>query len=443
MREVVRSLFPGLKADLERLVSIPSVSAPGFDPANLRRSAELVASLFAGAGLDTRLLEVEGAPPAVLATFPAPAGAPTVLLYAHHDVQPPGDLALWVSPPFEPTERGGRLYGRGAGDNKSGIAMHLAAVRAFAGKPPVGLKVFIEGEEETGSEHLGQFLSRYGDGLAADVCVLADSGNIQAGIPTLTTSLRGLVDCVVEVRTLDHAVHSGVFGGPFPDALTVLCRLLATLHDEKGTPAVGNRAVAPGPALDIPEEIIRTLAGVLPGVEAIGEGGITERMWARPSISVLAIDAPRVAEASNQLVPVARAKVSMRIAPGDDPRLAMDDLAGHLEQHAPWGARVTVTRGSAARPFAVKAAGPAYEAMKEVMAEAWGCPAIEMGLGGSIPFVAEIAEAFPEATLLLVGAGDPDTREHGENESVLLADLEKACLSETLLLAKLGEAGVR
>jgi acetylornithine deacetylase/succinyl-diaminopimelate desuccinylase-like protein len=436
----VQGLLPGVRADLERLVRIPSVSAAGFDPAHVRTSAEATAALFEAEGLATRLLEVDGAHPAVLATRAAPQGAPTVLLYAHHDVQPPGNETLWASPPFEPTERDGRLYARGTADDKGGIAMHLAALRAFGSKTPVGVTVFIEGEEEIGSAHLEQFLKRYGDLLASDVVILADSGNWDIGIPAITTSLRGLVDCTVEVRTLDHAVHSGMYGGPVPDALTTLCRLLATLHDDRGRVAVGRRAVYPAADVEYDEKTLRSESGALDGVELIGEGPLHERIWGRAALSVLGIDCPNVREASNQLVPVARAKVSMRLAPGDDPAAAMDDLVGHLERNTPWGAQVSVERGAAGSPFAIDTTPAAFGAARSAMKQAWGREPVEMGVGGTIPFVAAFAGAFGNAALLLTGVEDPDTRAHGENESLHLAEFERACVAETLLLASLTPA---
>lgn len=439
MRDAIRELMPGLRADLERLVRIPSVSWPAFDPVNVRASATATAELFAAEGLENRLLEIPGAHPAVLAKLPAPPGRPTVLLYAHHDVQPPGDASLWHTPPFEPVERDGRLYGRGTSDDKCGIVSHLAAIRAFEGRPPVGVTVLVEGEEETGSDHLLEFLSAYGEELRADACVLADSGNWRVGRPALTTSLRGIAACTVEVRTLDHAVHSGVFGGPIPDALTTLCRLLASLHDERGNVAVGKRATAPAEPLDLTADELRDQAGVLPGVEMIADGSLTERLWGRPAAGVLAIDAPRVDEASNKLVPVARALVSMRIAPGDDGERALEELEEHLRANVPWGARITIERHGVGEPYAVEPSGAAYDAMKAVLGEAWGTPAVEMGMGGTIPFVSAFARAFPVAALLLTGAGDPGSRAHGENESVDLGDLERSCLAEALLLAKLAQ----
>jgi cysteinylglycine-S-conjugate dipeptidase len=436
----IAELLPEVRDALEQLVRIPSVSFPDFDASNVRRSAELTRRLLEAAGMQTEILEVKGAHPAVLGRIPAPDGSPTVLLYAHHDVQPEGPRELWSSDPYEPVERDGRLYGRGSSDDKAGIAMHLAAIRAWDGRPPVGVTVFVEGEEESSSEHLGEFLSRYGEKLRADAVILADSGNWRTGEPALTISLRGIVACFVEVRTLDHAVHSGEYGGAVPDALTALCRTLATLHDDKGNVAVPGLASGDADPLDLTEGEIREWAGVRPGVQLIGDGTLTARMWQKPAISVLGLDAPRTPQASNQLVPVARAKVSMRIPPGQDPGEAMEALAKHLESNAPWGAEVTITREGVGSPFSLTTGGPAYEAMKRAMSEAFGKDVVEMGAGGSIPFVAEFAEVFPKATLMLTGAGDPKCNAHSEDESVDLADLEKSCLAEALFLGYLAQA---
>lgn len=440
LRAAVEEALPGVRKDLERLVRIPSVSAPGFDPGQVRASAEATAGVLEDSGLpEIRLLEVEGAHPAVLGRAPGPEGTPTVLLYAHHDVQPPGEEAAWDSPPFEPTERDGRLYGRGASDDKAGVMAHAAALRAHGGQPPVGVTVFVEGEEETGSENLPEFLSRYRDLLACDVIVLADSANWRVGQPALTTSLRGLVDCVVEVRTLDHGVHSGVYGGPFPDALTVLSRLLATLHDDEGRVAVSGLASGDADPLDLTEEELREQAGSVPGLRLLGEGSLTARVWTMPAISVLAIDAPPIAKASNTLVPVARAKVSLRLAPGDDPDRAMDSLVSHLESRAPWGARVRVERGAAAHAFAVDAGSSVHEAARLAFKEAWGVPSVDIGMGGTIPFVKAFADAYPDAAILITGVEDPDTRAHGANESLHLEDFARACLAEALLLRHLAQ----
>jgi acetylornithine deacetylase/succinyl-diaminopimelate desuccinylase-like protein len=438
MRDVLRSVRP----DLEALVRIPSVSADPARAADLRQAAEMTARLFREAG--ARATEVAdgagGARPAVLAWFPAPPGMPTVLLYAHYDVQPTGDPAMWATPPFEPTERGGRLYGRGTADDKAGVAAHLAALRFFRGRPPVGVTVVVEGEEEIGSPGLGAFLRDYRDRLAADVIVLADSVNFTAGAPSLTNTLRGMVDCVVEVRTLDHSVHSGNFGGAAPDALTALCRLLATLHDDTGEIAVQGMHTSAAPDFEYPEERFRADASLLPGVHLVGVGGLAERLWAKPTISVLAIDAPSVAQASNTLVATARAKISMRIAPGDDSAAALDRLIEHLRKHAPWGAQVEVTAGKIGRPCVIDADGPAFDAARAAFGAAYGEPVRTLGLGGTIPFIAEFAEAFPGAAILVTSAGcESGARIHGVDEGLLLADFESACVGEALLLIELAQ----
>jgi acetylornithine deacetylase/succinyl-diaminopimelate desuccinylase-like protein len=437
LRATLDEALPGVRADLEDLVRIPSVSAPGFDPAEVRRSAEATARILEASGLPgVHLLEIEGAPPAVYGAHPAPTDAPTVLLYAHHDVQPPGSPEDWDSPPFEPTEREGRLFGRGTADDKAGVAVHAAALRAH-GVPPVGVRVFIEGEEEVGSPTLPRFLERHGELLRADVIILADMANWRVGQPALTTSLRGLVDAEVEVRTLDHAVHSGMYGGPFADALTVLSRLLATLHDDEGNVAIGGLGSSTADQLDLTEKELRQQAGAVEGSELIGWGTLTARMWTMPAVSVLAIDAPGIAEASNTLVPMARAKVSLRIPPGDRPERAMAALVAHLESNTPWGAEVRVTPGASARPFAASARGPAYDAARAAFEEAWGTAPVEIGAGGTIPFVADFADAYPEASILMTGVEDPDTRAHGANESLHLGDFEKASLAEALFLERL------
>jgi len=437
----VRRVLPGVREDLERLVRIPSVSADPAAAPHVRDSAAEVATLLAGAAAATvDVLTVPGGQPAVLAHWPGPPGAPTVLLYAHHDVQPPGDPAEWDGDPFQPAERHGRLYGRGTADDKAGVAVHLAALRAHGGRPPVGVTVLVEGEEEIGSPTLPEFLEAHAARLGADVVVFADATNWTTEVPALTTTLRGGTAVVVEVRTLHHGVHSGLYGGPVPDALTTLARLLATLHDEQGDVAVPGlvRGTAdPNPDLDLTEAQLRADAGVLPSVRLTGTGGLTDRLWAGPAIAVIGIDAPTVAAASNTLVPAARAKISMRIAPGDDPVRARDALAAHLRAHAPWGAQVTVEPGMTAAPYAVPAGGPAYLAMRDALAQAWGTPPVDIGAGGSIPFVTAYAGRFPGAEILVTGVEDPDTRAHGANESLHLATFDRACLAETLLLARL------
>ena len=443
LRSRVHTLFPGLRADLESLVRIPGVSSPAFDAAQVQRSAEVVAGMLRDAGLpEVRVLTATRADglvsrPAVVGRRPAPAGAPTVLLYAHHDVQPPGADADWDTAPFEPVERDGRLYGRGVADDKAGIVAHLGALRALGGDVPVGVTVFVEGEEEVGSPTFVDFLRAYRDLLAADVVVLADSVNWKVGVPAFTTSLRGLVDCEVEVAVLEHAIHSGMYGGPILDAPTLLARLIATLHDDEGNVAVAGLFSAPDPTVDYDEADLRTDASLLPGVRLAGSGSITGRLWTKPALSVIGFDATSVAHASNTIAPSARAKLSLRIAPGQDPDLAAEALRDHLLAHAPFGARVTVVDGGRGRPWAGAADSPAAEIARRAYGDAWGTPPVDVGLGGSIPLVADLLEVFPDATVLVTGVEDPDSRAHSANESVHLGELEKVVLAEALLLSRL------
>ncbi len=406
---------------------------------NVHRSAQKVADLLRDAGFSQiDIVSADGAP-AVIAHHPAPPGAPTVLLYAHHDVQPEGDPTQWDSPPFEPTERDGRLYGRGTADDKAGIATHLAAFRAHGGQPPVGVTVFIEGEEECGSPSLGRLLAAHKHRLAADVIVIADSDNWTTDIPALTVSLRGLADCTVEVATLDHGLHSGLWGGVVPDALTVLVRLLASLHDDHGNVAVAGLHEGAAAPVDRGAEWVRDESGLLDGVEEIGTGTVAQRLWAKPAITVIGIDTTPIDKASNTLIPRARAKVSLRVAPGGDAAAHLQALRDHLEQHAPWGAHVTVTPGDVGQPYVIDASGEVYDAARAAFRQGWGTDPIDMGMGGSIPFIAEFAAAFPEATILVTGVEDPGTQAHSVNESLHLGVLERAAITEALLLEKLGD----
>jgi len=446
LRDAIDTAFPGLRSDLEALIRIPSVSAPDFDPAQVRRSAEATAALLRDAGYpEVRLLEHGAAHPAVFAEIPGPHGAPTVLLYAHHDVQPPGEGDGWTSDPFEPVERDGRLHARGASDDKCGVVAHAAMAAAFGGSPPVTIKVFVEGEEEIGSAHLPGFLADHGDLLAADAIVIADSGNWRVGVPALTTSLRGLVSAKVEVQVLGAGVHSGQFGGAVPDALTVLCRILASLHDPDGRVAIPGLLAGETDPLDLTEDELRTQAGVLPGVELIGDGTLTSRLWTKPAAAVLAIDAPPIAKAINQLLPRASAKVSVRIAPGDDPDRAMNALVSHLESQPAWGATVTVTPWESGAPFALGGDDPRFAAFRTGFAEAWGREAVDIGVGGSIPFVAAFSDAYPDAAIVLTGAGDPTSRAHGPDESLDLDDWRKSILAQAIALRLLAQepSGIR
>jgi acetylornithine deacetylase/succinyl-diaminopimelate desuccinylase-like protein len=441
LRAAIRREMPGVRADLERLVRIPGIAFTGFDHSHVERSAEAVAELLRGAGIpDVRLVR-KGGQPAVLGRRPAPAGAPTVLLYAHHDVQPIGDRAQWLSDPFEPEERDGRLYGRGTADDKAGVMAHIAALRAFGEDLPVGVVLFIEGEEEFGSESLEELLREYREEIASDVIVIADSGNWDVGQPALTTGLRGIVNGFFEVKVLQQAVHSGMFGGAVPDALITLARLISTLHDDAGDVAVEGLVTTESAPLDYPEDRFREEAGMLDGVEFIGSGRLVERLWTKPAISILGIDAPATEGAPNALIPVAKAKFSVRIAPGDEAQRVYDTMVAHLERHAPWGAKVTVTLEQLGEPCVIDATGPFYEAARQAFTEAWdGVSPVDMGVGGSIPFIATFQEMFPKAAILVTGVEDPSTKAHGPNESLHLGEFERVCVAEALLLAKVARA---
>jgi acetylornithine deacetylase/succinyl-diaminopimelate desuccinylase-like protein len=381
--------------------------------------------------------------PAVLATRAARNGRPTVLLYAHHDVQPQGDDAHWETSPFEPTVRGDRLYGRGAADDKAGVMAHVASVRALveALGPDfdLGLAVFIEGEEEFGSRSFANFLEQNKDALAADVIVVADSDNVDIDTPALTVSLRGNVTFRLTVSTLDHASHSGMFGGAAPDAMLALVKLLATLHDENGSVAVDGlteRAdAAEPPALS--EEQFHEEAALLDGVTSIGTGPILSRMWSKPTVTVTGIDAPSVANASNTLLPSVSVRISARVAPGQSAADAYTALERHLRAKAPFGAHIGIDDVDTGDPFLVDTSGWAATEAKQAMTDAWGAEAVETGVGGSIPFIADLVREFPEAQILVTGVEDPDTRAHSPNESLHLGVFKRAILAEALLLARL------
>jgi cysteinylglycine-S-conjugate dipeptidase len=447
LRQAVAADFAAAVGQLSDLVRIPAMAWDSADPADLDRAAGHVADLMREAGLtDVGILQAprpdgrQGAP-AVVGRRPARNGKPTVLLYAHYDVQPEGDPELWDSPPFEAVERGGRLWGRGVADNKAGVLLHLAAfrnvLRVLGDRLGVGVTLFIDGEEEAGSPSLPALLQRHGDVLRADVLVVADSGNWKVGVPALTTSLRGLVLGTIEVRVLEHALHSGTYGGPLVDAVAALSRLLATLHHDDGSVAVQGLPASevPGPALS--EAEFRADARVRPGVRLAGSGSVTSRLWTKPALAIIGVDAPSVALSSDTLLPAARARISLSLAPETDTAAAMEAVRRHVEAHAPFGAEVAFTPGGRTEGFAGDASSPAAALMLSAMGESWGVPAVCMGVGGSIPAVDILQKLFPEAELLITGAEDPDSRAHGANESIHLGDFENAILAEALLLARL------
>ncbi|HEU4757683.1 MAG TPA: dipeptidase [Agromyces sp.] len=449
LRAAVEHGFPAAVADLTRLVRIPSVSWAAFDPEHVARSAEAVAELLRGLGLfevvDIRRAAVgEGdglGQPAVVARRTARNGRPTVLLYAHHDVQPPGRDEDWDSAPFEPTLRGDRLYGRGAADDKAGVVAHVAAIRALVDVVgddlDLGIALFIEGEEEFGSNSFANFLREQRDILEADAIVVADSNNWDLDTPALTVALRGNVTFRLTISTLDHASHSGMFGGAVPDAMLAAVRLLDTLWDADGAVAVEGLRSAdlPTPAYD--EAQLRAETGLLDGVAPIGRGSILSRIWAQPSITVTGIDAPSVENASNTLLPRVSVRLSARIAPGQDAAEAYEALRSHLRANAPFGARIEIDDIDTGQPFLVDTSGWAVAEAKAAMAEAWGRAPVEIGVGGSIPFIAELVEEFPSAQILVTGVEDPDSRAHSPNESLHLGVFRRAVLAEAAFLARL------
>ena len=433
----VTALMPAVRADLEALVRIPSVSLDAFDQQHVEDSANAVAALLRAEGLDVEIVR-EGGRPAVIGHRDGPPGSPTITLYAHHDVQPPGDDHLWASPPFEPTERDGRLYGRGAADDTAGVMAHIAALRAFPDGPPVGVTVFVEGEEEIGSDSLLTILEGHSEKLRADAIVLADSGNWDIGEPALTVTLRGLVRVVVTITTLDHGVHSGQFGGAVPDAITALIRLIATLHDADGNVAVAGLRSGEATDLDYSEERLRLESGLLDGVDTIGTGSILTRLWNKPALTTIGINAPTVERSSNTLVASASAKLSMRIAPDEDTQEAFALLRDHLEKNVPWGARMEISLDDEGPGFDAHPVGPIYDQTRAAFTDAWGVEPVDIGAGGSIPFVARFADEFPDAAILVTGVEDPDGRAHGANESLHLGEFERVCQAEALLLSRLG-----
>lgn len=434
----VSALMPTVRADLERLVRIPSIAFPGYPAAPVQEAAQATVEILRDAGAPAELLEIPGAQPAVWAQIDGPEGAPRVLLYAHYDIQPAGDEAAWDSPPYEPTERDGRLYGRGTADDKCGVALHAGTVRAFGGAPPVTLKIVIEGEEETGGGSFMSYVEAHPERFAADVIVVADGGNWKVGEPTLTTTLRGLAQVDVEVRTLEGPVHSGLYGGAVPDALIALSRVLASLHDEDGDVAVAGLASGPWDGRPVQEDVLREGARVLEGVDLIGTDSIAARLYTRPSITAIGIEAPAMEGATNAIVPVARARVSTRLAPAEtDPVAAQQAVIAHLMEAAPWGVQVSCFPGEVASGAVLAADGPGADAARRALLGAYGKEAVAVGSGGAIPLCVTLATAYPDADIVLWGACDDGARIHAANESVDLGDLERATLAQVLLLQEL------
>ncbi|MBF6173038.1 dipeptidase [Nocardia blacklockiae] len=446
LRAQVRSLMPQARIDLAELVSYQSVADPRqFPPEECHRAAQWVADAFAEVGLtDVGLHETPDGSKAVVARHLAPAGAPTVMLYCHYDVQPPLGDDAWHTPVWQLTERNGRWYGRGAADCKGNIVTHLTALRALretlgGSDYPVGITLVAEGSEEQGTGGLEAFVPGNADLLRADALVIADCGNFAVGVPTFTQTLRGNVNVLVTVETLSGPMHSGMFGGPAPDALAALIHVLATLRDERGNTTI---AGLPGDqrwdGAQYPPEQFRADAGVLDGVDLLGDGTVSDMLWARPALTVLGIDVPPVVGSSAAVQPRSRARLNLRIPPGLDPDTALKALTAHLESNTPWHAKVTVETEGVGSPFRSGTSGPARRAMEAAFQAAYGRAATTQGQGGSIPLCNVFAETYPDAEIMLIGVEEPGCLIHAPNESVDPTEIEHLALTEALFLASYG-----
>jgi acetylornithine deacetylase/succinyl-diaminopimelate desuccinylase-like protein len=444
VRDQIERDFSQRVATLGKLVRIPGIAWDAFDEADLERSAQAVAELFRESGVFTEveiirsILDGKPGAPAVLASRPAKNGKPHILLYAHHDVQPPGDDSKWETPAFEPTAKNGRIYGRGAADDKAGVVAHLAAIETLsklAGDDfDLGISIFIEGEEEAGSRTFRTFLDENKAKLEADVIIVADSMNWSPEVPALTVSLRGLVSLEFRIRTLEHAVHSGMFGGAVPDAMIPMVKVLAALYDDKGNVAVQGLSTYKFDDLTYSEVDLRADSSLLPQVSQIGDDGIMDRIWGKPALTIIGVDVPSVEMSSNTLMPEVSAKVSLRIAPGQDPESALILLKEHIQKSVPFGAVLEFGDVEKGKPFMADTSGWARELAKNSLESAFGNPMVEIGIGGSIPFIADLTEVFPNAQILVTGVEDADSRAHSPNESVHLIGLRNAMVAETLLL---------
>jgi len=440
LRDAVRRHMPAARDDLAKLVAYKSVAdASQYPVEECLKAAQYVADAFSTVGFDNmRLIDMPQGHPAVYGEYTGPPGAPSVLLYSHYDVQPPLDESAWQTPVFELTERDGRWYGRGAADCKGNIVMHLTALRALgAGRYPVTIKVISEGSEEQGLDELEEFVPENAAMLKADTILICDTGNFAVGVPTLTTTLRGLCNIVVTVRTLKTPMHSGMFGGPAPDALIALVNALATLHDDRGNVTIkGLDNQQKWPGLQYDEAQFRRDANVRDGVQLVGDGTISDMLWARPSLTVLGIDCPRVAGSAGVVQAAAAAKISLRIPPGVQQAAAMQALKDHITAAVPWGAEVEIIEVGSGSPFKAEPNGPAGALLKEAMREAYGREMSTEGQGGSIPLCNVFKETFPEAEIMLMGVEEPKTLMHAPNESVDPSEIENMALVEALFLEK-------
>ena len=445
VQKITKSAFPKALEELSELVSIPGIAWEAFDQAQLAKSAEAVAQLLRGTDVFESVEILQSATPdgpmgapAVVATRAARNSKPTILLYAHHDVQPPGSDDLWESEPFKTEIRNGRMYGRGAADDKAGVIAHVYAIKALRELTKndfdLGLVVFVEGEEEAGSPSFANFLVEHKAKLQSDVIIVADSGNWTTEVPAITTTLRGLVSLEFEVKTLDHAVHSGMYGGAVPDAMLALTKILGSMWDESGSVTISGLISSDSVDLDYSEDQLRDDSGLLPSTKPIGEGGILSRIWTKPSLTLIGLDMPTVALSSNTLVPSVRAKLSLRIAPGEEPSEALEALKVHILAHNSLGADIEFGAVELGRPFSLGESGWAKELASRALKAAYGQESVDIGIGGSIPFIADLEAVFPGVQVLVTGVEDPDSRAHSPNESLHIQTLENAIVAQALIL---------
>lgn len=444
-RSFTKQALPEALEVLSKLVSIPGIAWDAFDPSELDKSAEAVAGLLRDSEVFESVEILRSATPAgtlgapaVVATRAARNSRPTILLYAHHDVQPPGSDELWDTEPFKTQIREGRMYGRGAADDKAGVVAHLYAIKALRELTnndfDLGLVVFIEGEEEAGSPSFANFLVDHKAKLQSDVVIVADSGNWTTEIPAITTTLRGLVSLEFEVCTLDHAVHSGIYGGAIPDAMLALTKILGSMWDENGSVSIEGLKSFEAVDLAYSEDDLRVESGLLPSTKALGEGSILGRIWTKPALTLIGLDYPSVALSSNTLLPSVKAKLSLRLAPGEDPNEALEALKKHILGHNSLGAQIEFGAVELGKPFSLGQSGWAKELAARALKQAYGVESVDIGIGGSIPFIADLEAVFPGVQILVTGVEDPDSRAHSPNESLHIETLEKAIVAQTLIL---------
>ena len=409
---------------LSDLVRIQSISSDKNHRDQVDESAQFVQNIFADLGLNTQTIKVPGGMPAVVAHTEIDPAKKTVLLYAHHDVQPVGDETLWNTDPFEPQVIDGRLFGRGSGDNKSGVVVHYHVVKQLLDDLPVNLKIFIEGEEEIGSPTMTEFINQNREALESDVIIIADSGNVRIGTPTITTTLRGLVDAIIEVDQPMRPIHSGVGGGVVPDAFLVLSKIISSFHNEKGELLIEGLTPTEMQVTELEESFLKKMLGS-EDINLFDTESISKRLWLEPALDVLAIDAPPVSEAVNLVIPKAKAKISLRLPPTEDPEHAMKMLEEHVMKNVPWNASVKFIPNSKGSGVVADPDKPFTTELVKNFNEIWKEDTAFIGVGGSIPFANDFVREFPNAELVLVGAADEELgNAHAPNESVQIDHIE-------------------